>query len=625
MIDSRRKLNAKKNVVERVIDRVRTESDMAVEAVKSLSISVVAKDLRNGFSRIVRSIIGDLWYASSADGAGLGKLVEHNAELAMSKPRHVGSMRFLHKKAHVVQEESDVQQLMQFNEDKSIGEDTVGVFAKVFGDGNIFDSPTDSLDWTEQRRDFLHNVTTGKSLNNMIGPMHRIAAGYMDELSESKAQTIEDLEDFTTRYTMDILAKTQLGFLHISADAKKALAPIINAAIVIIANPKNSIAATLPSFLAKGWEWFDYVASGLKSLDSTMEPGFKILAEMFKLNQNNIIATDNWLTSVSIKKNWCRKRAEEIAHVKLVDKKAKAAWYKEIYKEKWFEDIVNVEWPEALAKCRDELARNVPEKEQAKTTRDILAVLHSRVVHNDAALFLVVGHETSAKFFQYAITLLADKKHESKLEKFRTEIWEYAANNNRSPENFTKSDLDNLIYANAVQLESLRMFPPVPMLKQQLNKDLILRDMGVCRNRAEYEEKMKANLLGKDIRIAQGDFVFFSTKQSHRLESNYGKDANEFNPERFIEKDGSGQDMLKTPNPNAWYPFGFGRRLCLGQRMTKQEVMLGLIHLFTRFNVVVDDPLRYRTLPIFTLRPEFRVSAKISELDRSQRSTLKMG
>jgi cytochrome P450 len=598
--------------------------------------------LHDTYTAMARDITGDLWDACEDDGTGMGRQIGLAAYRASTDPSHTASLRFLHQKARYLEMPSHIQQLMQFNESKVHGEDTARVFAKAFGEGNIFDSATGSPEWREQRLAFQLHLFTSGSLTKLTGPMQEIITDYINEITASHGE-ISDIEDLTARFTMDMVGKTQLGFTIFPIDIQRALSPIIDAAIAKIANPKNSIETILPEQLVKGIRSAASYIYGVrsKSLDEVMEPGRQMLREVIKLNEKNILGTENWLTSVSIKKAWCRNKVETEAleiqakqafitktgqsnwpdsetHKYWLDLTAKKLWPNASAKNDWFyatitsdwfksrfNEITEKEWPAALA----------------SKSEDIVKILHSPAVLNDVALFLVVGHETSAKFFQYTLTLLADRKHAPVLETMREEILKYLAENHKTPEELTKKDIDNLPFSQAVLLESLRLFPPVPIMKAQTASDIVLGDIPECKNREEYEKAMAARDKKKDVHIRKGEFVFISPLKTHHSKAVYGETAEMFLPERFLDKNG----QLARTNPNAWFPFGFGRRMCVGQQFAKQEVLFALVRFLIKFNFTVDDPLCYQVKQVFSLRPSHPVSAKVSEVDLESKSEKRLG
>ncbi|RUS89078.1 hypothetical protein EGW08_003189 [Elysia chlorotica] len=97
--------------------------------------------------------------------------------------------------------------------------------------------------------------------------------------------------------------------------------------------------------------------------------------------------------------------------------------------------------------------------------------------------------------------------------------------------------------------------------------------------------------------IAIGDFVIpEGTTLMPSLDSVlhdpqiWGDDAEEFNPERFLDKDGN------LIHREEFIPFFVGPRYCVGEAMAKMELFLFLSSMFQRFNFVAIDPENPPTL-----------------------------
>ncbi|XP_072021832.1 cytochrome P450 2J5-like [Amphiura filiformis] len=65
------------------------------------------------------------------------------------------------------------------------------------------------------------------------------------------------------------------------------------------------------------------------------------------------------------------------------------------------------------------------------------------------------------------------------------------------------------------------------------------------------------------------------------------KDPEEFIPERFLSADGK-----KTETPEAFIPFGLGRRICIGEQLARMELFLFMTNLLQRFTFEIpkEDP-----------------------------------
>lgn len=76
----------------------------------------------------------------------------------------------------------------------------------------------------------------------------------------------------------------------------------------------------------------------------------------------------------------------------------------------------------------------------------------------------------------------------------------------------------------------------------------------------------------------------------HRDKELYGEDADQFNPERWI--DGDPEKIRKMETLNFW--FGAGPRVCIGKNIAMLELTKFIPEFFRRFEVTLIDPKRYQ-------------------------------
>ncbi|KOB64169.1 Cytochrome P450 [Operophtera brumata] len=134
-------------------------------------------------------------------------------------------------------------------------------------------------------------------------------------------------------------------------------------------------------------------------------------------------------------------------------------------------------------------------------------------LREETLVLLLAGTDTSAVGSAFTSLMLA--RHPEVQNNVYEEIREVLGDSNRS---VSAEDLPRLKYLEAVIKESLRLYPPVPMIVRKADKDI---------------------------------------KLLHRNPVYWGKDAEEFRPERFLESN------LK--HPAAFIPFSYGPRSCLGK------------------------------------------------------------
>ncbi len=190
---------------------------------------------------------------------------------------------------------------------------------------------------------------------------------------------------------------------------------------------------------------------------------------------------------------------------------------------------------------------------------------------SDLGLLLLAGHETTSRLLQFTIILLA--KHEDILEKLRDEITK-----NR-PENgeWTFQDLKKLTYLEKIIKETLRLYPPIPIIPRMVTKSFVLADIPVCKTTNEYEKAMKERDTTKDVILHPGTGVDIAPWITHRLPSIY-KDPLKFNPDRYKNS------SIDSSESYSWIPFGAGSRNCPGRHFAMQEAELFLIQFVEKYD-----------------------------------------
>jgi len=75
--------------------------------------------------------------------------------------------------------------------------------------------------------------------------------------------------------------------------------------------------------------------------------------------------------------------------------------------------------------------------------------------------------------------------------------------------------------------------------------------------------------------------VMYSVMMMHRRKDLWGPDADEFDPDRFLDER---LHKYLVPNPFIFLPFNAGPRICLGQQFAYNEMSFMLIRLLQNFS-----------------------------------------
>jgi cytochrome P450 len=189
-------------------------------------------------------------------------------------------------------------------------------------------------------------------------------------------------------------------------------------------------------------------------------------------------------------------------------------------------------------------------------------------VHDEAITLLVAGHETTGATLAWAWALLAE--HPEVATKLRAEL--DAVLGDRDP---TVDDFPNLEYARNVFGEALRLYPSATALPRQAVKPVVL---------AGYT-------------VPKGAIVMCAAWSCHH-DARFWDDPEAFRPERWTAE-------AKATRPKfAFFPFGGGARVCIGEAFAWMEGTLLLATLARRWSASVAPGHTVIPEALFTVRPK---------------------
>jgi len=171
---------------------------------------------------------------------------------------------------------------------------------------------------------------------------------------------------------------------------------------------------------------------------------------------------------------------------------------------------------------------------------------------------LLAGRDTTASLLGWLFhCLVRDPERYQKLR--NTIIEEFGTYENPSAITFSK--LKGCQYLQHCNNEALRLFPVVPLNSRYANKDTTIPRGG-----------------GKDgkskIFVPKGSSVDYSVHVMHRRKDIWGSDADEFRPERWVNRK-VGWEYL---------PFNGGPRICIGQQFALTESGYVTVRLLQRYD-----------------------------------------
>jgi cytochrome P450 len=172
-------------------------------------------------------------------------------------------------------------------------------------------------------------------------------------------------------------------------------------------------------------------------------------------------------------------------------------------------------------------------------------------LRDELMTLFIAGHETTATTLSWALIELA--QHPEPDRAFRAEL--DAVLQGRAP---TLDDLAQLPYTQAVIKEVLRLYPPAVLIIRRALADLDLGDGNV---------------------IPKGAIIQINQYANHH-DPRWFTDADAFKPERWLDA-----NFEKQLPKGAYFPFGAGPRICIGNGFALMEAPLVLATIGQHFRL----------------------------------------
>lgn len=200
-----------------------------------------------------------------------------------------------------------------------------------------------------------------------------------------------------------------------------------------------------------------------------------------------------------------------------------------------------------------------------------------RQLRDECMTLFLAGHETTANTLAWAWFLLSG--HPEVVSRLHDELGHVL--DGRPP---TVADFPRLTYTESIVNETLRLYPPGWMLGREAIEPLELGGY----------------------RVAKGTTVFMTAYVIHR-DNRWYDDPDTFRPERWAD------GLIQRIPRYAYFPFGGGPRICIGNNFALMEATLVLATIAQKYRLKLAPDAVVTPLPSMTLRPAQGVKVILSE------------
>lgn len=197
----------------------------------------------------------------------------------------------------------------------------------------------------------------------------------------------------------------------------------------------------------------------------------------------------------------------------------------------------------------DEVLTRLVERRRSTASDDLLSMLlqsglTDAEIFDEVRTFVPASHETTANALTWTLWLI--DQHPRARARLQEEV-------DALPGLPQAEDYARLAYTRAVVAESMRLYPPIYVIGRRAQEDMTVDTWPV----------------------PAGTRLITSPWVTHRDPRWWGPDVAEYRPERWLDEPQQEFDLTRPGQPRfAYFPFGMGPRVCIGESFAWLETVL---------------------------------------------------
>lgn len=193
------------------------------------------------------------------------------------------------------------------------------------------------------------------------------------------------------------------------------------------------------------------------------------------------------------------------------------------------------------------------------------------------------GHDTTAFFMSYLAYLLARNQD------IQQKLVEYLDIQLAGKDVVTTDDLAGLKYLQCVMMETLRMYPIIPVVTRECSSDATIKEEGI------------------NVTIPKNVTILIPMVVMNKDPDNW-ENPNDFLPSRFENK--ASADF--TSAKDGFFPFAYGSRICIGNTLAQTESAVVMINLLRRYKIEEVEGFRPKIMAGISLTTSNGMSVRLT-------------